>query len=232
MSLTAACTPTLLPSSPPPPTPTNNPTPTATSTAAPTSEPTPTPTVESRPALFQDDFGRDRGWELQNQPSGAVSILNQRLVIAVRGPSTVLYSFSPAPETADFELEVTVRSQICEADDEFGLMVRARSLQTHYRFTLSCDGSVRASRFVDGREAALAPITSAEAAFAGAPAINRLRLVAQGDQLQFSINGILALQVTDTQLASGMIGLLVRARRSSQTTVAFDDFQLYALGED
>ncbi len=179
--------------------------------------------------MFRDDFSRDRGWELHEEAAGAVSILNQRLVIAVQGPSAVLYSLSPAPASSDFELEVVVHSEICGAADEFGLMVRARSLQTHYRFTLTCDGSVRASRFIDGREAALAPITPAEAAFDGAPAINLLRLRAVGDRFLFLVNEIPALEISDSQLASGAVGLIVRARRSNQTTISFDDFNLWAV---
>lgn len=233
LSFAAACAPTPLPTSPTPPAPTDSPTPNPTATAPLAASPIPTPTnADARPAIFADDFSRDRGWELSDSPSGAVSILNQRLVIAVQGPSAVLYSLSPAPEAADFELEVTVRSEICAAGDEFGFMVRARSLQTHYRFTLSCEGSVRASRFIDGREAALAPITAAEAGFGGAPAINRLRLHALGDQFRLLVNDIEALEVTDSQLASGAVGLLVRARRSSQTTISFDDFNLYPVNED
>lgn len=190
-----------------------------------------TPASGARPALFQDDFSRDRGWQLQDGPNGAVSILDQRLVISVRGPSAILHSFSPAPEVADFELEVVVHSEICQGSDEFGVMARARSLDTHYRFMLSCEGAVRASRFIDGREAALAPITPSDAAFAGAPAVNRLRLEARGRQLRFSVNDIPVLELTDSMLDAGGTALIVRARRSNQTTISFDDFRLRPVSE-
>lgn len=182
--------------------------------------------------LYLDDFAFDRGWELSSGLNGAVSLRGDRLVIAVRGPSATLFTLGPVPESGDFALEVTAHSELCGGGDEFGLLVRARSIDTHYRFTLTCEGEVRASRFVDGREAALAPMTEAEAATAGAPAVNRLGLLARGEQLVFSVNGIPALEVRDSQLASGRAGLIVRARRSAQTTVSFDDFNMWALGDD
>lgn len=232
ISISAACAPTPEPATPSsqPTTPVPPPAPTA--SALPTSTPLPSPTAaqESGLALLVDDFSRNRGWELQEGPSGAVSLLEDRLVISVRGPSALLTALSPAAEVSDFELEVTVRSEICDGSDEFGLLARVRSPETHYRFTLSCEGAVRASRFVDGREAALAAPAVSEAAFSGAPAINRLRLQAEGNQFRFSVNGIQVLELTDSQIASGATGLIVRARRSTQTTISFDDFRLWEVG--
>lgn len=233
LSFAAACVPAPPTVAPTPLPPSPLPTPSRTPSPLPTSSPAPSTTPESlgRQAVFQDDFSRDRGWQLQQGASGAISLLDQQLVIAVRGPSAILYSISPAPELSDFELEVEVHSEICQDSDEFGVMVRARSLETHYRFTLSCEGAVRASRFIDGREAALAPITASDAALPGAPAVNQLRLEARGDQFRFSVNDILALELSDSQIDSGGTGLFVRARRSSQTTVSFDDFQLWPVGD-
>lgn len=233
LSLAAACVPipqTVTPAAPPP---TASPTASLTATPLPTSAPaaSATPASPGRQPVFQDDFSRDQGWQLQQGANGAVSLLDQRLVIAVRGPSAILFSISPAPELTDFELEVEVHSEICQDSDEFGVMVRARSLETHYRFTLSCEGAVRASRFVEGREAALAPITASDAALPGAPAVNHLRLVARGDQFRFWVNDILALELSDSQIDSGGAGLIVRARRSNQTTVSFDDFRLWPVGD-
>lgn len=180
--------------------------------------------------LFQDDFSADRGWQLAQGSTGAISLLAQRLVIAVHGPGATLYSLSPAPEQTDLTVEVDVRSEICDAGDEFGLMVRARSLEVHYRFTLSCDGMLRASRFDDGGEAALAPSTPTDAAFSGAPAVNHLSLEAVGNRMRFAVNQIQVLEVTDSRIPSGGVGLIVRARRGSQTTISFDNFSLWAAG--
>lgn len=226
LSFTAACAPAPEPPTPTLPPPTIPPSPTA--TQLPTSVPLPTATATTEPPglLFTDDFSIDRGWQLTQGASGAISLLNQRLVISVRGPSGLLFSLSPFPEQHDFVLQVQVRSEICDGDDEFGLMVRARSLETHYRFSLTCDGSVRASRFLAGSEAALAPSTPTDAAIRGAPAENRLQLEAVGSQLIFSVNQIQVIEVNDSRIESGGIGLFVRVRRSPQATFSFDDFIL------
>ncbi len=230
LSLVAACAPT--PDLAPPTTlaPTALLSPTA--SPAPTRLPSPEPidTAEPQDSLFHDDFSADLGWQLAQGSTGAISLLDQRLVISVRGPGATLYTLSPAPEQSDLTVEVDVRSEICDAGDEFGLMVRARSLEVHYRFTLSCDGMVRASRFVDGGEAALAPITPTDAAISGAPAVNHLSLEAVGNRMRFAVNRIQVLEVTDSRIPTGGVGLIVRARRGSQTTISFDNFSLWAVG--
>lgn len=243
LSLSAsACerAPSAIPISPVPP----DPVATATDRPEPPADPTQTPLPDHEAGLaaplFEDDFSRDTGWSTGSSSRGAISRLNDQLVVAVRGPGAALASLSPVPALADLLVSVEVRTEICDSGDEFGLMVRTRSpngsvepaRDSHYRFMLTCEGAVRASRFIAGSEAALIPITQTFDAIPGAPALNRLAVSAEGNQLRFFINDMEVFEIRDGELLDGSIGLIVRARSSLQTTVAFDNFRVWDLSSD
>jgi hypothetical protein len=170
--------------------------------------------------LFLDDFTQDLGWTLGSGPGGAISRLPGRLVLALHNPGGMLSSLGPAPVAADFYLEAELRTELCGQEDEFGLMVRVLPNSDHYRFSLTCDGQARVSRFLGGQEAALAPLTPAPAALAGAPAVNRLAVWAQGDQFRFLVNEVEVFALRDGSIPRGGIGLAIRSRRSPQITVS------------
>jgi hypothetical protein len=214
------------PSRPPP-----FPTALASATLTPPPSATPTPDISTGlgEVLFQDDFAQDRGWTLRSGQGGAVSLLPGRLVVSIHNPGAMLFSLSPAPDTADFYLEAELRTELCGQEDEFGLMVRVLPNLDHYLFSLTCDGQARVSRFVSGQEAALVPLTHTGAALPGAPAVNRLAVWAQGDQFHFLINDLEVFSVREASLSSGGFGLAARSRRSPQVTVSLLYFSLRAL---
>ncbi len=138
---------------------------------------------------------------------------------------------------SDFLVEIEIRSEICETGDEFGLMLRSGGLgdpfqDSHYRFLITCEGALRASSFVAGREAPMLPITPSTDVLPGAPAVNRLGVSAVGDQFRIFVNDLEVFQLMNGEIASGKIGAIVRARRSSQTTIAFDEFRVWDLSAD
>jgi len=184
--------------------------------------------------LFEDNFEFDTGWDQGAAPRGAVSRLDDKLVISVQGPSTMLSSLSPIEPIADFMVEIEVRTEICEDGDEFGLIVRAEGAgnptqDSHYRFLITCDGAVRASRFLSGAEAPILPITPSADVLAGAPAINRIGVSAIGDMFRFFVNDMQVFQLDNGEIPAGRIGVIVRARRGAQTTISFDDFRVWDL---
>ncbi len=184
--------------------------------------------------LFEDNFNFDTGWHTGAAPRGAVSRLDGKLVISVQGPSSTLSSLSPIEPIADFMAEIEVHSEICENGDEYGLIVRVGAggdpLQdSHYRFLITCDGAVRASRFLSGAEAPILPITRSSDVLAGAPAVNRIGVSAIGDVFRFFVNDMQVVELKDGEIPTGRIGVIVRARRGAQTTISFDDFRVWDL---
>ncbi|MFQ5943996.1 MAG: hypothetical protein ACE5JF_10625 [Anaerolineales bacterium] len=226
---------------------TPNPTPSPATPNIVASQPLPTPTAppptrtaipEHRIGLgapdYEDNFESDYGWETGASARGAVSRLDGKLAISVQGPSSTLSSLSPADPLADFFVEIEVHSEICEAGDEFGLMVRTGGRgnprqDSHYRFLITCDGTVRASRFLSGVEAPIQPITPSADVLPGAPAVNRIGVSAIGDEFHFFVNDRQVFQLEDGEIPTGRIGVIVRARRAAQTTVSFDEFRVWDL---
>lgn len=207
------------------------PTPAASPTLTPAPSLTPTPDVAAQlgELIFQDAFADDLGWSLGAGSIGAVSLLPGRLVVSVHRSGATLQSLSPAPPAADFYLEAEVRTELCGQADEFGLMVRALPNSDHYRFSLTCDGQARVSRVRGGQEAVLAPLTPTAAALPGAPASNRLAVLARGAELRFLVNEVEVFSLRDGTLPSGGFGVAVRSRRSPQVTVSFLSFAVYDL---
>jgi hypothetical protein len=207
------------------------PTPLASATLTPPPSSTPTPDLVAGlgPPIFQDDFTEDLGWNAVAAPGGTVSWLPGRLVLALHSPGGMLSTVSPASEAQDFYLEAELRTELCGQADEFGLMVRVQPNLDHLRFSLTCDGQARVSRFVSGQEAALAPLTRTSAALPGAPALNLLAVWGQGDLFRFLVNDLEVFTLRDGTLARGGFGLAVRSRRSPQITVSLQSFAVYAL---
>jgi hypothetical protein len=179
--------------------------------------------------LFHDRFDTDQGWDLGEQRTGVISLFEERLTFSMRSRSAFLFVLTPLEISPDFYAEVEVSSVLCDPEDEYGLMFRARTFNEHYRFTLRCDGEARVTRILDGRETALIPLTTTNLAFPGVPAQNKLAVRGAGSDFRFYLNDAEIFEARDASLPSGRIGLIVRSRQESQTTIAFDNLLIRGL---
>jgi hypothetical protein len=118
---------------------------------------------------------------------------------------------------------------LCSSGDEFGFVFRVNGLGEHYRFTLSCDGLAQVRRVLETSSRALVSPEVSAAAFAGAPALNRMAIWANGDRFRFYVNGVEILHARDGSLPGGRIGFTVRSGRSGQTTISFDNLTVREL---
>lgn len=202
-----------------------------TATFTPEPEPSPTPDLYTGlgDLIFEDSFDRNLGWDIGQSEIGGASLVEERLSLAVRRSNSFYFIESPAPTTTDFFLEVTVRSEVCSDGDEFGVMFRYRAMGEHYRFALTCDASARVSRVLEEGEIVLVPLTQTYAMFPGLLVDNRIAIWASGNQFRFFINDLEVFSASDRVLPSGKLTFFVRSRRSSQTTVSFDDLTVRAL---
>lgn len=196
---------------------------TDTHTPAPTASPTPDILAGLGDVVFFDDFSFNHGWPLGESAGGGTSLLDGRLVIAVREPRQFRMAVRARPSLVDFYAEAVVTSTLCGPGDEFGIVFRVNSLAEHYRYTISCEGTARVRRLlVDGSRALVLP-ESGSAVFPGPLAVNRMALWLSGDRFRFYLNGVEVFQARDAVLSSGRIGFYVRAARQGQSTIAFDD---------
>lgn len=231
--LTTACAgggwnaPTATPA-PPSPTPLQTPTITwfpATATFTPQPIPTYLPTPQRLVGLggviAADDFSSPSAWNTANSEQGAASVERNRLTLSVQ-PGVYLISLNKDIVASDFYAEITARPSLCRADDEYGLLVRANPV-TYYRFSLTCNGLAHAERVsVAERHVLHEPVPSGDAP-RGAPGEVRIGVWAAGPELRFFLNDRYQFSAADFNLASGAVGVFVRAAGDTPVTVAFSD---------
>lgn len=193
-----------------------------TATVTPLASPTTSPgmTAGAGPLLFQASFTSDEGWLLSTDADGAASLSRGSLVIAVSRPGASRYVLVPIPPVADYLFEATIRAELCDAEDEVGLLFRVSPLEDHYRYTLSCGGAARMTRVLGTGAAVLAGPADVSSAIPGSPAENHLAVLARGQTFTFFVNGLEVLQSRDSQLISGGLGIFVRSASQGQTTVS------------
>lgn len=206
--------------------------PSSTPTSEPISTSDPSKLLEIGETIYREDFDSDQEWNLRVTDRGGSSIYDGRLNLAVHQPNAFFFIRTPAPEQDDFYFEVSVRSEVCEEGDEFGMMYRLGTFYDHYRFALTCEGLARVSRINNEEEIVLVPSTQTYAVYPGLRVDNRLAVWASGSQFHFLINNQDVFLVQDNELKSGGFGLFIRSRRSQQTTVSFDYLLLREIQPD
>lgn len=198
-------------------------------TNTPTIFPSPviTPTEELRPGLgevlLQDEFDTGGAWSLITGETSSVSIINNHLTLALSEPSSFLFSTRHEPVFGDFYVEITASPSLCQAADEYGLLVRVSGSLEYYRFSLSCDGRARLDRFYGGQISSIVPWVSHGIIPPGVPSSSRLAVWALGEQLRFFVNDQFLFSARDTVLYTGTLGVFVRTAGETPVTVSFTD---------
>ncbi len=218
------------------PTPTVTPTviwfpPTATPTAFPT--PVVTPTADMRPStgkiLLEDDFSDPTAWTLGQSNLGSVALGVNELTIAIGESPAYLFSVREAPVFTNFYLEIMAEPNLCRDQDEYGVLIRASPKLDYYRFSLSCIGQVRLDRVIGGQASSPQPWMMSGSVPPGAPSSSRIGISAQGDQMDFFVNGEYQFTIHDPMLTSGGVGVFARSTTNMAVTVNFSDLIVYEL---
>lgn len=100
-----------------------------------------------------------------------------------------------APYFSDFDVQVAARAVSGPVDNGYGLVFRLQNQDNanvgddnYYLFLVSSDGYYRVSRVFDGDTRIISDWIQSPLVGQGLAAVNRLRVVAKGDQFQFFIN--------------------------------------------
>lgn len=218
---------------PPTATPVLSPTPVwfpATETPTPRPLAIPTGTPDWRPGLGSeievDPFSEEESWNVFESDDGIASLVDGSLILSA-APEVYLISLNQEITLTDFHVEVTARVNICRGADEYGLLLRATP-RAYYRFTVTCDGDVRAER-IAGNERLVLQQPYHTSNVRGAPSEVRMSVWAFKNELRFFLNDIYQFSVSDNNLPSGSIGFFVRSAGSTPVTVAFADLVIQKL---
>jgi hypothetical protein len=179
--------------------------------------------------IFQDDFSDPQAWLLSTTQKGSVALGVSELTIAIaeKNEKAYLVSTRQEPAFSDFYMEITASPSLCRGKDEYGVLLRVASLADYYRFSLSCDGSVRMDRIYHGQASSPQTWLLSGAVPPGAPSSSRLGVWAVGPEMRFFVNDEYQFTVKDPLLSSGLLGVFARSASDMAVTVNFSELVVY-----
>ena len=205
---------------------------TSTPTAAALPSPTPQPTQEGSLAgittrLVSDGFIDESLWQTSQSTSGNVAFGTENLSLAVARPEATLTSLSQHVLPANFYLEMTIQTSLCEPLDQFGLLFWHQSANDFYRLLINCAGQYRLELIQGGENFVVHDWETASQMALAAPAANRLALWVRGGQIQFLINDVFQFSEGIAQERSGALGVFTRTISGSAMTIRFSDLTIF-----
>jgi hypothetical protein len=219
-------TPEVTPSSTPTPevTPTSTPTPEVT----PSSTPTPTSTRQAV-VLYSDDFSSDAsGWDTFEDEERWVSYEEGWLHITNYNSAGISTWSNAHQNFTDLILEVETKLVAGSDDNWHSVLVRDLGLDDYYSLGISADGYYASHAMVNGSRLDLVEPTRSRYINQGRDVTNLVRVEAVGSTLRLSVNGHFLVEITDTNLRNGDIGLATSSVGGEFSEIAFDNIVVTA----
>lgn len=171
--------------------------------------------------LFADDFSDAAQWDVAISDQGSVAVSRNRLAIVAQ-PGFYLASLRRSFIATDFYAEITVRANLCRAQDTYGVLFRAMG-NSFYRFVLSCNGLIHVERIVNGVKLTIVEAVLSGDAPLGAPGQTTIGVWAAGAEMRFFLNSRFQFSVMDKSILQGGFGVFARSAGETPTTITFSD---------
>jgi serine/threonine protein kinase len=205
-------------------------TPETTATFIPTPQPptlTPAPTLS--PDIYAEDFGDpNSGWDVYDEEGTQAGYQDGEYRLAVYREDYVAWGSPDVQQQfADFGVEVDARAVEGPLNNNYGLLVRYDwESRSFYWFQVSSDGYYAVDMLLDGEFFQLLEWQSSEVINQGLDATNHLKVLCQGNQFRFSVNGTYLADVIDDTLAVGSVGLAAGTFDEPGVVVHFDNLKV------
>lgn len=185
---------------------------------------------EESDLIYQDDFstGQVGQWITEGDELGSTAVSDGSLIIDINAPNAMQYTTLEEPTFADFTLDVSGTLLEGSQDSTYGVLFRMQSPSQFYRFEVKGDGRYMIER-LDGDGGWTRFVDDwlvSEAIQVGPNATNRLRIIADGPEMAFYVNGELLQEIGDERYSAGNIGLDAGTFGQTRTRVAFDDLSV------
>jgi hypothetical protein len=215
----------------------DTPTPTATivwfppePTETPFSTPVASPTLDMQPGRgaqsLADDFSDPLDWQsAKTAGDGGNNIIvnRNRLTAAINVPPAYTFSLRNGLTLKDFYAEVTVNVNRCSVGDSYGMLFRAAGNADTYRYTLGCNGQVRAERMQANKIIPIQNWVPSGDAPPAAPGEVKLGVWVAGVELRFFLNGHYQFNVIDPVFHYGTLGLFANGVSPNGMNISFSD---------
>lgn len=190
--------------------------------------------------LFFDDFSNpDSGWYTNGDPTNLGVYSGGGYVLQMNQRNAGIWAM-PGRLFGDVRIEVNATKQGGDNDNFFGLMCRittTSSAADFYIFIISSDGYYGIGKRVNSGDMLMfnqnGNLNDENRMFYNSTilqgeASNKIIAICSGDRLALYINDTLLMEVNDSDISSGQVGMVAGAREIPGTSIFFDDFAVYA----
>jgi hypothetical protein len=203
------------------------------------------PTVTSTPTQenFLDSLGmpawRDQlnnggGWSLNSPntdtPNVTIKVENGALIMTRSVPYGGKNWWLNYQMIQDFYLEGIFSTEVCNSDDQYGLVFRAPTYFDGFGFyfTITCDGYFNLMRWDSNGAANLFNWEKPEAILAGSNQTNTFGIWAKVGLIRLYANGKMIKEFTDNSLNNkGHFGLFIDSRQTPGFTIKLDEMAFW-----
>jgi hypothetical protein len=184
--------------------------------------------ASNKTVLFSDNFSdTSSGWDSYTSDDGTVvtDYANEAYRIFVNKPKYFTWANPGQSFDGDVIITVDVTKTGGPEDNEFGLICRYKDKNNFYIFKTSSDGYAQIGKYSDGNFIGLSgdQLDQVSGLNSGTTT-NHLRADCAGNTLTLYANNNKLLTATDSELASGDVGLYAGAFDTAGTDVLFDNF--------
>ncbi len=175
--------------------------------------------------IVNDNFTDQKLWDIVDSNLASATIKNKHLTLAVE-PGVSIASLRRDVTLDNFYAEITVRINLCRADDNYGVIIRSTG-DSFYRFILSCNGLIQVERIKSSVRLTLSdPIASGDVPM-GAPGEVRIGIWAVGGEMRLFLNERFQFSIIEKTLPSGAFGVFAQSKGDTPVTVTFSDLKVY-----
>jgi len=174
--------------------------------------------------LFQDDFSNENsGWDRYSDEEGYTDYENGTYKIGVY-TDTMFYWANPYESFNDVIIEVQAMKISGGDDMQYGIVCRHLDVDNWYVLVISGDGYASIRKRFQGSELDYIADWVQDPSVNTGNSANELRAECVGSRLALYVNGDLAIEINDSDIPSGDVGLMAGTFDQASTEVLFDNF--------
>jgi S1-C subfamily serine protease/predicted Ser/Thr protein kinase len=187
--------------------------------------PTRSPSETQDTLIMQDDFSDPTsGWYEGTSDDSRYSYLNGSYVIDVYPEERIVWVYL-GEDLDDVEISIDALMESPVGDSGHGILCRYQDENNFYGFDVTEDGYIAIWKRTPSDYIFLYDwqyVRELDGYLQG-----RLTAICEGDYLALAVDGIILAEVYDSEYTSGDIGVFVETYTAGDTSVAFDNFEVY-----
>jgi hypothetical protein len=182
-----------------------------------------TPKIET---LFEDDFSSTgSGWDDIEDEEGITGYRDGGYRILINKTDWYFWS-TPGVNFSDVVISVEATKSGGPDNNEFGVICRYVDEDNFYIFSISSDGYYGISKFVAGEQSGVGmeDMQFNDQIIKLGASTNNLRATCNGSNLKFEVNGQTLVDVSDSSLTTGDVGVIASTLEEMGVNILFDNF--------